>query len=248
MIRKEKQETADIIFGVHPVVELLKARRRKLVTIYTTKPTPKSWAEISALLPAYVSVRHVTRDALTNLAGTPDHQGVVAYVQPFQFRKEFFNVERERFLIMLDSVQDVRNAGAIIRSAYCVGVQGVILVSKHAAPLSGAAFKASAGLAEHISIFVAHSPSAAVTALKKAGYSIYLAALGGKSVLETEFAQPLCLVIGNEATGVSKEISNAGVRVMLPQRNAEISYNASAAASILMFFVGVGIGQIGKDY
>src|SRR5205807_66520 len=120
----------------------------------------------------------------------------------------------EKFILMLDGIQDTRNLGAIIRTAYCAGAQGLIITQKKSAPLTGAAYKASAGLAEYLDIYEAASAQAAVLELKKAGYTIYLATLGGTNALEVEYKLPACLVIGNEAIGITPAILNEGTRVM----------------------------------
>lgn len=227
----------EVVFGIHSILEILKAKKRHIQALYTTQPVPKQWPEIEYLLPKSVKVHYVPREALSRMAGTIDHQSVVGFASPLPRRKKFFNAEKERFLIMLDGIQDTRNLGAILRSAYCTGVQGVIITQKKSAPLTGAAHKASAGLAEHLEIYEAASAQAAVIELKKAGYHLYLAALGGTDALSVEFKMPACIVIGNEATGISSNILNEGTRIMLPQRAPDISYNASVAAGILFFLV-----------
>ncbi|HVX01136.1 MAG TPA: RNA methyltransferase, partial [Candidatus Babeliaceae bacterium] len=158
-----------LVFGIHPIVEILKARKRKLHAIYTTKPTPKSWNLIEPLLPKTVPIQYVNRDILNKLAGTTDHQGVVGYASPLPIRKKFFNAATDKFLVMVDGVQDPRNLGALLRSAYCTGVNGVILSKKNSAPLNATALKSSAGLAEHLEIYEAQSAHTAVQELKKAG-------------------------------------------------------------------------------
>ncbi len=231
----KKQQTGELVYGINPVTELLKAKRRKLISMYTTKPEPKAWADIKKLLPKHVPVQYVQRDALHKIAGTTDHQGVVAWAQPFPFRKKFFDPNKQKFLVMLDSLQDVRNLGAILRSSYCTGVDGVILTKKNSAPLNAAALKASAGLAERLEIFVATSPQAAVQELKQAGYNLYLAAFGGEDATKVAFKKPMCIVIGSEGPGITKSILNEGMQVTLPQKTNDISYNASVAAGILLF-------------
>lgn len=239
---KEKKETkkvvGELIYGIHPVVELLKAKRRKLITIYTTKPEPKAWQLIQALWPKYqVPIQYVTREVLARMAGTTDHQGIVAWVGSYPYRKQFFDPKKQPFLVMLDSIQDTRNVGAIIRSAYCTGANGVIMIKKDAAPLNGASLKSSAGLAEHMEIYIAPSPQAAVLELKKAGYTTYLATFDGEKASNYQFKEPLCMVIGSEGFGVSREILKDGIHITLPQRSSDISYNASVAAGILFFLI-----------
>ncbi|MFA6066431.1 MAG: RNA methyltransferase [Candidatus Babeliaceae bacterium] len=244
MNKKTPQKIQEIIFGIHPVIELLTAKKRQLHAIYTTKPVPKSWSMIERLLPKNVQVNYVPRDALARMAQTVDHQGVVAYAGLLPIRKKFFDATKHPFLLMIDGVQDTRNLGAILRSAYCAGVDGVILVKKNSAPLNASTYKAAAGLSEHVDIYEAPSAIFAAQELKKAGYGLYLATLGGENAVAMPYQKPLCIVIGNEATGISSEILSLGQQVMLPQRRKDISYNASVAAGILLFLIGSHIKKI----
>ena len=239
---KNKQPTPastdTIIFGVHPLVELLTAKRRPVRVVYTTKPEPKAWSLIQKKLPAHVPVQYVTRDRLHQLAQTTDHQGIVAVVGQFPLRKKPFNPEREKFLVLLDGVQDPRNLGAILRSAYCTGVHGVILCKKGGVALTGAAIKASAGLAEHMEIYEAPTALHATQELTQQGYHVYMAALGGQDARTVNYLDPLCLVIGSEDVGISPQVRALGTTIMLAQKTPEISYNASVAAGILLFLIG----------
>lgn len=237
--------TGELIYGINPIVELLKAKKRKLVSIYTTKPTPKEFKQIEQALPKYpVPIQYVERDVLHRMAETTDHQGVVAWVQSFPFRKKFFDPSRENFLVMLDGIQDPRNLGAILRSAYCTGADGVIITQRSSAPLNAVAIKASAGLAEHLDIIMVPSAEMAAQELKQAGYNIYLAAFGGKNAATCEYHMPLCLVVGSEGAGISKNMYAHGMQVTLPQRTNDISYNASVAAGVLLFLVATKKGKI----
>lgn len=235
---KPKQKTDyAYIYGIHPIIEAIKAKRRPLHTIYTTRPTPKAWSQIQPLLPARTQIQYVSRAALDTMVGTIDHQGVVAAVGQLPIRKKPFEATKSKFLLLLDGVQDPRNLGAILRSAYCTNVDGVILCKKNGAPLNAVAMKSSAGLAEHLEIYEATSVGAAVQELKQAGYALYLAALGGVDARTVTYQEPLCLVIGSEGTGISGDILKQGQKVMLPQKVADISYNASVAAGILLFHI-----------
>src|SRR3990167_3334160 len=98
---------------------------------------------------------------------------------------------------MLDSIQDPRNLGAILRSTYCTNFDGVIICQKSSAPLNGTVVKSSAGLSEYIEIYEASSPQAAMQELKSAGYNIYFAMTEGQNATQVTFQKPLCLVIGN---------------------------------------------------
>ena len=244
-MKKNNQVVGELIYGIHPIVECLKAKRRKLISIYTTKPHPRAFEQIERLLPhSRIPIQYVSHEILHKMAGSTDHQGVIAWVQAFPFRSKPFDPERQKFLVMLDSIQDPRNVGAIIRSAYCAGADGVVLCRKSGAPLTGAAAKAAAGLCEHMEIMLAPSPVSAALSLKEAGYNLFMAVFNGEVATQVHYKEPLCLVIGDEAIGISKEIARFGTPVTLPQRSADISYNASVAAGILLFHIGTCSGRI----
>lgn len=232
----------ELIYGAHPIIELLKAKKRKIVALYTTKPLPAAWERIKPYLPKPLpNTQYVSRDVLDRMAGSIEHMGVLAWVTPFKFTSTPFDPAKKPFILLLDSVQDVRNMGAILRSAYCTGVTGVVLCKTKSAPLTAAACKASAGLVEHLDIYLAPSVKAAVIELKKAGYNFYMAVLDGKNAATVEYKGPLCLVIGNEAVGISKDVKALGNAITLPQLTPDISYNASVAAGILLFQIATAI-------
>lgn len=241
----DKGFQTELIYGIHPVRELLKAKRRKLLTVYTTKPAPKAWGTLEPLLGKGAQVRIVTRQTLNDIAQTTDHQGVVAWAAPFPIRKKAFDPIKHPYLLMLDGIQDPRNLGAIIRSAYCTGISGIIIPAKGSSPLSAAALKASAGLAEHVEIYQPTSPRMALQELKQAGYNLYLATVEhGESATQTIFKEPLCLVIGSEGGGIAPELRAMGTKITLPQRVNDISYNASVAAGILLFLIATKLQKV----
>jgi 23S rRNA (guanosine2251-2'-O)-methyltransferase len=238
MDKKQKKQEGELVYGIHAVAELLKAKRRRVISLYTSKPLPKGWKRIELLLQERsIPIQYVPKEVLTRIAGTSDHQGVLAWAQPFVYRKKPFDPEKQKFILMLDGIQDVRNLGAILRTAYCTGVQGVIIPRTHAAPITAAALKASAGLAEHLDISLTPSTAAAVLELKRAGYHFYLATLQGEDALSCEYKTPLCIVIGSEGTGISPAILKEGTQITLAQKDEDISYNASVAAGIILFFI-----------
>ncbi len=240
MVRKKKQQVkGELIYGIHPIIELLNAKRRKIISIYTTKPQPKQWREIEKAMPKYpIPLQYVSREVLAKMSGTTEHQGVVAWVQTFPFRKKPFEVKQQPFILFLDSIQDPRNLGAILRSAYCTGVSGVVMTTRNSAPLSAVAIKSSAGLSEHLELQLVSSAQEGLQMLSKSGYSLYLAMLNGTDATKESYDLPTCLVIGNEAVGISKSLRSLGTPVTLPQKTADVSYNASVAAGILLFMIG----------
>ncbi len=236
---KSQKIVSELVYGVHPVRELLAQKKRKILGIFTLATEPKIWEQLQPLLPKYpYAVHRLSRQALSERLGTTEHQGIAVHAEPFPFRKKFFDPAREPFLVMLDGIQDVRNLGAILRSAYCTGAQGVILCEKNGVQLTPAALKASAGLAERMSIYQVSSAPVALVDLKKAGYHVYVAALSETPNAYTlEYKTPLCVIIGSEGVGVSGHVLRSGMVVTLPQKTADISYNASVAAGILLSLI-----------
>ena len=244
--KKTVKQNGELVYGINPIVELLKAKKRNLISLYTTKPTPKAWNRIEKLLVNHrVNIQYFTRDALTKIAGTTDHQGVVAWAKPFIYRKKFFDPTKHKHIILLDSIQDPRNLGAILRSSYCTGFDGIIILQKGAAPLNAAALKASAGLAEHLEIYLAPSAAVALQELKASGYTLYMAAFNGENATKITYKDPLCIVIGSEGIGINPLLFKSGIQITLPQKQGyDISYNASVAAGILLFLIGTEKGLI----
>ncbi len=237
----KRQLKYDMIFGPHAIIEMLKAGRRRLMSIYTTKPAPKGYERIVRHLPKHVpNIQYVTRNALDGMAKSTEHGGVIALVSPFPYAKQVFDAKKKPFIVLLDGIQDVRNLGAILRSAHCVGVDGVVISLKGGAPLTPIAFKTSAGLAEYLDVYLAPSAKSAAIELKKAGYTLYMAVIDGKNALDVDYKKPMCLVIGNEAKGIAKDVQREGIPITLPQKTPDISYNASVAAGILLFTIAHG--------
>jgi 23S rRNA (guanosine2251-2'-O)-methyltransferase len=234
---KKEDKKYDLIYGPHAIIECLKAGRRRLASIYTTKAPSKALQRIEPHLPKRVNnTQYVSRDVLDRMAGTTEHSNVIALVSPFSYASTMFSPSKYPFIVMLDGITDVRNLGAILRSAYCSGIDGVVICHKGDAPMNPAVFKTSAGLAEYISIYKASSPQAAMQAISKAGYTSYMAVPEkGQNVMDVAFKKPMCLVIGSEETGISPDILKAGNLITIPQRRPDISYNASVAAGVLMF-------------
>lgn len=238
-MKKDKQPVGELIYGINPVVELLRARKRKVITLYTTQPVPKSWKDIEKVMPNYpIPIQYVAREVLTRMAETTDHQGVVAWVQTYGLRKKPFNPATHPLLVMLDGMQDPRNVGAIIRSAYCAGASGVVLIERNGVSINGTVCKASAGLVDHSDIMAFPSVSSATAELKKAGYTMYAGVFNGTNACDVDFSkEPACLIVGSEGNGVSEAALRESVKITLPQRSPAVSYNASVAAGILLFMM-----------
>jgi 23S rRNA (guanosine2251-2'-O)-methyltransferase len=227
----------EIIYGIHPIQEFLHAKKRKMYELYIDETREKNVTSILKNIPSYTTVRFVKKGFLDNMANYEEHQGIVASVSPIQFQKELFNAAPHEIILFCDSIQDTKNLGALLRSAYCTGITKVIVTTKNSAPISSHTFKASAGLAEYLQIHRTDNPVDTMQELKKKGFTILLAAAGGQPIEKYDITYPLVIVIGNEHTGIQKKLFEYGTIVSLSQNRSDISYNASVAGGILLYTI-----------
>ena len=110
---------------------------------------------------------------MNSIAKTDDHQGFIVLTEKFIYRKQFFDSSKNKLIVAIDKIQDPRNLGALIRSAYCTNIMGIIITDNETCSISGSVFKSSAGFAEYIDIIKVSSMANGLELAKKNGYSIY---------------------------------------------------------------------------
>jgi 23S rRNA (guanosine2251-2'-O)-methyltransferase len=175
---------------------------------------------------------------LERLCGSPDHQGVVAEVDPYPYADPVAMLRKEdALLVALDQVQDTRNLGAVCRSAEVAGAGGVVVPERRAATVTPATCKASAGAVEHLDIAHVRNLADWLAAAKQAGFWIWGAdADGGQAPWEADLTGPTVLVLGGEGKGLRPRVaSSCDGLIALPQLGEVESLNVSAAATALLF-------------
>lgn len=207
----------EIIYGRRPVAEAQRGRRR----------VHRVWT--SDDLPAH---------ELNRLAGSPDHQGSVAEVDPYPYADPRQLLERpDGMIVALDEVQDPRNLGAVCRSAEAAGATGVVIPSRRSAAVTAVACKASAGAVEHLP--VARAPNLAdwLLAAKETGAWVYGAESGADTPYDgADLTGKVVLVLGSEGGGLRRRVAQTcDLLVSIPLRGRVESLNVSAAASVLLF-------------
>ena len=172
----------------------------------------------------------------------PAHQGMLAYVAAVEYRSmdEVFECAAQRgedpFLVVLDGVTDPHNLGAIIRSAECAGVHGVIVPERRAAGLGPAAAKAAAGALNYMRIVRVKNLNRAIEELKERGGWVIGTAMDGEDALRADLTGPVALVIGSEGEGISRlTLEKCDRTLTLPMKGSIESLNASVAAGVLMY-------------
>jgi 23S rRNA (guanosine2251-2'-O)-methyltransferase len=175
-------------------------------------------------------------------AAAPGHRGIILEAETAAAREEpdldsFLIDPPERSLvIVLDHIEDPQNLGAILRSADVFAADLVIAPRKRSAPLTDAAVKASAGAAAYAPLALVPNLAEALRRLKKAGYWLYAADMGGVSLAETELSARSSIVLGNEGAGVSRLLrEECDFTLSIPMAGHVDSLNVSAAAAVFMY-------------
>ena len=232
-----------MIWGLHPVLELLRHQPQQITEIFLVKDREaQSFHQLTGLANRHgIAVKSVEILPIPE-AESVTHQGVAATIRPFA--PMGFNSLLERLagnaaplLVVLDSIQDPHNLGAIVRSAAAAGADGILLPKDRSAPLSGTALKASAGTMALINLCQVTNLAQTLKELKKEGYWIYGAAgEASQSLYATSFSGPLCIVIGSEGKGLRPLVAEqCDHLIAIPLAAGIESLNASVAAGVILF-------------
>jgi len=234
----------DILFGVNPVLEALKARRpfRRLFLVRGRGGTDVQHI-VAAAREQDIPISYESRDALDRLAGNSKHQGVVAQTAATAYRPlDDLLATASRnpggpFLVVLDGVEDPRNLGAIARTAEAVGVGGVVIPHRRAAGVTAAAVKASAGALSHLPVAQVVNLARALEALKGAGcWLVGLDAASPTLYTEIDYRGPLAVVVGHEGSGLrTLTVKTCDFLVRVPMQGRIRSLNVSVAAGVVLY-------------
>jgi 23S rRNA (guanosine2251-2'-O)-methyltransferase len=236
----------DVLYGLHPVEEALKAGRRRFdyVLVARERQDERLQRLVAQCRQAGIPVRTESREQLTQVAKTPAHQGIVALVRP----QEFLSIEdlfapdparsgSARLVLALDGVEDPQNLGALLRVADGAGVDGVILTERRSAPLSAAALKASAGAAEHLRIARVVNLVRALEDLKRK--NLWIAGLDERGTTDYDqfdLSGDLVIVLGREGAGLHDLVRRTCDHLLrIPMAGGVSSLNVSAAGAVVLY-------------
>jgi 23S rRNA (guanosine2251-2'-O)-methyltransferase len=236
----------EVLYGVHPVEEALKAGRRRFDHVVVAREREDLRLErlVAALRQAGIRIRQDSREQLTLLAKTPAHQGVVAMVRPQEFltiedlyAPDAANSSGRRLLLALDGVEDPQNLGALLRVADGAGVDGVVLTERRSAPISPVAVKASAGAAEHLRIARVVNLVRALEDLKKQNmWVIGLDERGTSDYDQFDLTGDCVLVLGREGAGLHQLVRRTCDHLLrIPMAGGVSSLNVSAAGAVVLY-------------
>ncbi len=232
-----------LIYGLHPVLEAIDAGKLMEKVMVQRGLNPDTLQKLLPQLKRHdVPFQFVPKAKLDRITGK-NHQGVIGYISPIEYQDlewlvpGIFEKGEVPLLLILDRITDVRNFGAICRTAECAGVHAVIVPIKGAAQINEDAIKTSAGALLRMAICRVPSLKDTVIFLNQSGFKT--AACHEKGSIcyhESSFTEPLAIIMGSEEDGISKNISEVvNTSVFIPMQGKTESLNVSVATSILLF-------------
>lgn len=231
----------EVLYGLHPVEEALRSGSRRFdhVCVARERHDERLGQIISLCRAAGVKVRIEPREALTRLARTATHQGVVAVVRERDFLdlEDLLEGPEPRLVLALDGVEDPQNLGALLRTAEGAGVDGIIVTERRSAPLSAVAIKASAGAAEHLRLARVVNLVRALEALKEKNlWCVGLDERGVQDYDDFDFTPNTVIVLGGEGGGLHDLVRRTCDHLLrIPMAGKVASLNVSAAGAVVLF-------------
>ena len=233
----------DFIYGRNPVLEMLQ-QGELFEQILLQKGIELSFIrEVKGLAsPLNIPVHLVPKEKMQRIT-MKNHQGVIGFTAWVDYREmaevvqEIYEAGRTPVLLLLDGITDVRNVGAIARSAEVFGVDALVVPFKGAARIGADAVKTSAGAITRITLCRERSIAAACQVLQKMGLKVMVAdQRAERRVYQCSFAEPVAIVVGGEGEGVYQGIRDlADIKFSIPQLGVTDSLNVSVAAGIILY-------------
>jgi 23S rRNA (guanosine2251-2'-O)-methyltransferase len=227
--------TRELVYGRRAVREALRGRR-EVLELWATERAQKAEAWLRELDRPRVQIK-LERE-LSEAAGTRDHQGVVAWCEPYKYADGWELAATERpLLACLDQVTDPRNLGAVIRSADGAGATGVVVPAHGAATVTPAVCRASAGAVEHVAVAVVPNLARYLGDVKRGDLWVYGAVGdGGQPMWRTDLNGGAALVFGAEGKGLRPLVrKTCDELVAIPMSGHVESLNVSVAAALLLY-------------
>ena len=242
--RKAEDSFQDQIEGRNSVLELLESDK-DINKIFIEKGEKHGSINkiIAIAKEKKIVIVEVDRNKLNQMAESENHQGVIAIVPPFNYCEvdDILNVAKEKneapFVLILDSIEDPHNLGAIIRTAETAGVHGIIIPKRRACGVNSTVYKVASGAVEHMKIARVNNLNDEIKYLKENDIWVYGTAIEAtKFYYEENLKGPIALVIGNEGEGMSRLVrENCDVLLKIPMKGSITSLNASVSAGIVMY-------------
>ncbi|HTM02833.1 MAG TPA: 23S rRNA (guanosine(2251)-2'-O)-methyltransferase RlmB [Vicinamibacterales bacterium] len=228
-----------IVYGINPVLEALRAGRVKELRV-SERGGDRLRELLATAHERHVPVKRLSQDALARQAHGGVHQGVVADVddvEEFSVEELVRGAKAAPFIVVLDGIEDPHNLGAILRTCDAAGVDGVVMQTRRAAALGGAAAKASAGAVSHVKIAEVVNIARAIEELKTLNvWTVGLAGEATQSYDAIDFTAPTAIVLGAEGAGLRRLVrERCDFVAAIPMFGHVDSLNVSVAAGVTLF-------------
>jgi 23S rRNA (guanosine2251-2'-O)-methyltransferase len=237
------QKETDCIFGLRAVIEAIKAGKQIDRLLIKQGLQGSLYHELMTEVKTHNIVYQIVPLERIELVTRKNHQGVLAWLSVIEFQyianllPMIYEKGVDPLIIALDGVSDVRNFGAIVRTAECLGAHGIIIPEKGSARITADAVKTSAGALHSFPVCREKSIVRSIEFLKDSGLKVVCAGeKSGTIVSETPLGGPAVLILGSEDKGISRElISLSDHQVKIPMTGTIGSLNVSVAAGILLY-------------
>jgi len=237
------QKESDCIFGLRPVIEAIKAGKQIDRLLVKQGLQGALYHELMTEVKTHNIVYQIVPVERIELVTRKNHQGVLAWLSVIEYQyidnllPMVFEKGEDPLIIALDGVSDVRNFGAIVRTADCMGAHAIIIPEKGSARITADAVKTSAGALHSFPVCREKSIVRAIEYLKESGLKVICAAeKSGKIASETPLTGPCVLIVGSEDKGISRElISLSDHQIKIPMAGNIGSLNVSVASGILLY-------------
>ncbi len=235
----------NIIFGIRPVIEAIKSGKEiDRLLIQTGLKSEGSWELKKLTGELQIPVQYVPLEKLNKITRM-NHQGIICFISEIAYQPlenilpMVYEKGKDPFLLIVDRITDVRNFGAITRTAEGAGVDAVIIPSKGSARINADAVKASAGAIYKIPVCREDNLKKTIDFIKESGITIIACTeKATKSYTEVDYSKPCAIILGSEEDGVSQEyLHKADEMVRIPLAGEIESLNVSVAAGIILFEV-----------
>tara|TARA_R110002012_G_scaffold201675_1_gene370716 strand:+ start:33283 stop:34014 length:732 start_codon:yes stop_codon:yes gene_type:complete len=234
-----------MIYGTRAVIEAIKADKQ-IDKIFIQKNVKNELTNelIKLLIENGIVFQNVPGEKLDRLTGK-NHQGVIAFVSPIEFAdlhrvvSFIFDQGKDGLIVLIDRVTDVRNFGAIVRTAESAGADTIVIPSKGSAQIGSDAVKTSAGALNHLPICKVNDFEESVKYLKESGFLVVACTEKTDQLYsDADLTGPVALIMGSEEDGISDSVLEmADTKVKIPMQGKIESLNVSVAAGIFLFEV-----------
>lgn len=241
----KEEYNQDMVYGIRPVLEAIDSGKEVEKLFILKGLRSDNFSDLMKLVKERAIPYQFVPVEKLNRITRKNHQGIVGYISPVHFYliedviPLLFEEGKMPFIIVLDKITDVRNFGAILRTAECAGVHAVVIPSKNSAQLNSGTIKSSAGAIYKVPICRSENLKITLDYLKECGLKLAAALeTAEKNCFDSDLSGPLALLMGSEGEGISAEyLKKVDLQVKIPMLGEIESLNVSVAAGVLAYEV-----------